>query len=72
MSGLDTRRCEIADNKLIGAGNDSIERDRPDIYSEGYIDAKRKEYAGQDPISTDRDPSKTIRSHRQARRTGGT
>jgi hypothetical protein len=34
MSALDTRHCEISDNKHIEAGNDSIQRDRPDIYSE--------------------------------------
>ena len=71
MSALYTCPREIADNKLRGAGSESIERDRPDIYSDGPIaDAKREEHAGQHPIATDREASETIRSHRQARRTG--
>ena len=37
MSGLDTGRGEIVDNKLRGGGSESIEKDRPDIYSDGSL-----------------------------------
>ena len=37
MSGLDTGREEIAGNKLRGCGSESIEKDRPDIYSDGSL-----------------------------------
>ena len=35
MSGLDTGREEIAGIKLRRCGSESIEKDRPDIYSDG-------------------------------------
>ena len=72
MSGLYTCPVEMADNKLREAGSESIERDRPDIYSVDLSDGKREEPARQHHIATDRYLSETIRSHRQARWTGGT
>ena len=48
MSGLDTCRGEMADNKLREAGIESIERDRSDIYSDGRL--RRQERNLQDNI----------------------
>ena len=48
MSGLYTCPVEMADNKLREAGSESIERDRPDIYSDERLPRQeREEPAGQ-------------------------
>ena len=51
MSGLYTCPVEMADNKLREAGSESIERDRPDIYSVDLSDGKREEPARQHHIA---------------------